>query len=131
MAHTCLHMNLLDVTHVPAYSHGKMERSSSSRSGGAAAANSGDGLEPPQAAATGNSFSSTSSLTHHALCSCKWKDLTTQRIKYSKVLHFYNYSAVIGDRVPTSALASGLRAHEGAQRAYLRTPVSQVKCEGN
>jgi hypothetical protein len=40
------------------------------------------------------------------------------------------YSALTGDRVPTSALASEPRAHEGAQRAYLRTPVSQVRCEG-
>jgi hypothetical protein len=41
------------------------------------------------------------------------------------------YSTVTGDRVPTSALASEPRAHEGAQMAYLRTPVSQVRCEGD
>ena len=41
------------------------------------------------------------------------------------------YTTVIGDRVPTSTLASEPRAHEGAQRAYLRTPVSQVRCEGD
>ena len=36
---------------------------------------------------------------------------------------------MIEDKVPTSALASKARAHEGAQRACLPTSVSQVRCQ--
>lgn len=47
------------------------------------------------------------------------------------------YSTDIGDKVPSSALASEPRAPEGADRAYYSTypildiPHSQVKCEGD
>jgi hypothetical protein len=40
------------------------------------------------------------------------------------------HSTVNGDKVPTSALVGQRRAHAVAQRANLRTPVSQVMREG-
>ena len=39
-------------------------------------------------------------------------------------------STEIVDRVPTSALASEPRDHEGGQRGNQHIPVSQVTCEG-
>jgi hypothetical protein len=43
----------------------------------------------------------------------------------------YSTVPVIGDRVPTSPLASEPRTHEGAQRAQQCIPVSQVRREGD
>jgi hypothetical protein len=53
-------------------------------------------------------------------------------IETSVQVSIYQYStvqcsAVVGDRVSTSAVASEPRVNEGAQRAYQCIPVSQVK----
>jgi hypothetical protein len=52
-------------------------------------------------------------------------------IQAVKVISTVHYSTASDDRVPTPALASEPWGDEVAQLAYLRTPVSQVRCEGS
>jgi hypothetical protein len=68
-------------------------------------------------------------LTHLELSNAPYSNSQVGCYSFQHTIHILQYSTVMGDRVPPSPLASepiGRKAHEGAQRAYLRTSLSPV-----